>query len=177
MTRSRFPSFKTKSIPSHPLEAFKVRSGENLTSFQQGVGNGTHYKVLDFTRSGCHAESFASGRDDIIDKVASFLSDRFQGLGNDPILRAAATLTDHHPWPINNQQLMLIYGEDALHILSEHFEALLNQNHFNLQSCLDEWMEVKVHLQREGREESWSTKTMTSRGASFPCKNVTPTYS
>ena len=47
---------------------------------------------------------------------------------------------------------MLIYGEDAIQVLSEHFEALLNQNHFNLQSCLDEWMEVKVHLQRERGE-------------------------
>ena len=43
---------------------------------------------------------------------------------------------------------MLIYGEDAIQVLSEHFEALLNQDHFNLRSCLDEWMELKVHLQR-----------------------------
>ena len=43
---------------------------------------------------------------------------------------------------------MLIYSEDAIQVLLEHFEALLNQNHFNLQSCLDEWMELKVHLQR-----------------------------
>ena len=36
--------------------------------------------------------------------------------------------------------------------MSEYFEALLNQNHCNLHSCLDEWMEVKVNLQR-GRGE------------------------
>ena len=47
---------------------------------------------------------------------------------------------------------MLIYGKGAIQVLSEHFEAFLSKNHFNLQSCLDEWMEVKVHWQRERRE-------------------------
>ena len=130
------------------LEAFKVRPGKNLTSFQQEVGDGTQYKGLDLNRSG--RDTFS--RDDVIDKITAFLSDSFQGLSNDPILHAAATLTDHHSWPINNRQQMLTYGEDAIEVLSEHFEALLNQNHFNLQSCLDEWMEVKVHLHRERGE-------------------------
>ena len=59
-------------------------------------------------------ESFAASRDDIIDKATAFLSDRFQGLGHDPILRAAATLTNHHSWPINNPQQMLICDKDAI---------------------------------------------------------------
>ena len=50
-----------------------------------------------------------------------------------------------------------------IQVLSEHFEVLLNQNHFNLQSCLDEWMEVKVDLQKERRDlhnnnNFWKTK-------------------
>lgn len=117
-------------------------------SFQQGVGDGNQFKGIYLIRSRHDEESFAAKRDDIIDKATAFLRDRFHGLGHDPILHGAATLTDHHAWPITNRQQMLIYGEDAIQVLLEHFEALLNQNHFNLQSCLDEWMELKVHLQR-----------------------------
>ena len=133
---------------SSTLEAFKVRPGEHLMSFQQGVGDVNQFKGIDSIRSGHDEVSFAANRDDIIDKATAFLRDRFHGLGHDPILRGAATLTDHHAWPINNRQQMLIYGEDAIQVLSEHSESLLNQNHFNLKSCLDEWMELKVHLQR-----------------------------
>ena len=112
---------------SSTLEAFKVRLGENLTSFQERVGDGNQYKGLDLTRSARDAESFAASRDAIIDKATAFLSDRFQGLGHDPVLRAAATLTDHHSWPLNNRQQMLTFGENAIQVLSEHFDALLNQ--------------------------------------------------
>ena len=52
-------------------------------------------------------------------------------------------------WSLNNRQQLLIYGEDTIQVLSQYFEALLNQQHFNLQSCLDEWMQIKMHLQRE----------------------------
>ena len=89
---------------SSTLEAFKVRPGKHLSSFQQEVGGGNQYKPLDLPRSGRDAASFASSRDDIIDKATAFLSDRFQGLRRDPILRAAATLTYHHSWLINNRQ-------------------------------------------------------------------------
>ena len=84
------------------------------------------------------------------------ITERFQGLGDDPVLRGASTLTDHKSWPLNNRQQLLVYGEDAIQILSQHFEALLN-HHFNLQSCLEEWMEIKMHLQRERTELQYST--------------------
>ena len=35
---------------SSTLEALKIRPDENLTSFQQGVGDGNQYKGLDLTR-------------------------------------------------------------------------------------------------------------------------------
>ena len=137
---------------SSTLEAFKARPGKHYNSFQKKVGDGNQYKGLELTRSGNDPVAFATSRDSIIDKATAFLSDRFQGLGHGPILCAAATLTDHHSWPTNNQQQLLIYGEHAIQFLTEHFEALLNQIHFNLQSCLDEWGETKVHLQRERTE-------------------------
>ena len=70
------------------------------------------------------AESFEASRDDIIDKASAFLCDRFHGLGHDPILHAAATSTDHHSWPINNRQQMLICDKDAIRTDDEDASGL-----------------------------------------------------
>ena len=149
MTRSRFSQLQDKvNTRSSTLEAFKVRPGEN------------QYKGLDLTRLERDADSFEASRDDIIDKATAFLCDRFHGLGHDPILHAAATLTDHHSCPINNRQQMLICDEDAIQVLLEHFEALVNQNHFNLQSRVNKWMQVKVHLQRERGELQYNSNDL-----------------
>ena len=133
---------------SSMLDSFKVRAGEYLNSFQQEVGDGNLYEGLELTRSERDTASFARSKDEIVNKAAAFITERFRGLGDDPILREASTLTDHKSWPLNNRQQLLVYGEDAIQVLSHHFEALLDQHHFNLQSCLDEWMEIKMHLQR-----------------------------
>ena len=142
---------------SSTLESFKVRAGEHLNSFQQEVGDGNLYKGLDLTRSEHDTASFVSSKDEIINKATAFITERFQGLSDDPILRGASTLTDHKSWPVNNREQLLVYGEDAIQVVAQHFEVLLNQHHFNLQSCLDEWMEIKMHLQRERTELQYST--------------------
>ena len=80
------------------LESFRVKAGEHLNSFQQEVGDGNLYKGLDLTRSE-HTASFASSKDEVINKATAFITKRFQGLGDDPILHGASTLTDHKSWP------------------------------------------------------------------------------
>ena len=144
---------------SSTLDSFKLRAAEHLNSFQQEVGDGNLYKGLELTRSERDTASFASSKDEIINQATALASitERFQGLGDDPILRGASTLTDHKSWPLNNRQQLLVYGEDAIQVLSQHFEALLNHHHFNLQSCLEEWMEIKMHLQREMTKLQYST--------------------
>ena len=74
---------------SSTLESFKVRAGEHLNSFQQEVGDGNLYKGLDLTRSERDTASFARSKDEIINKATAFITERFQGLGDDPILRGA----------------------------------------------------------------------------------------
>ena len=54
---------------SSTLDAFKVRPGEHLNSFQQEVGDGNLYKGLDLTRSEHDATSFARSKDEIIKVV------------------------------------------------------------------------------------------------------------
>ena len=56
---------------SSTLEVFRVRPGENLTSFQQGAGDRNQYKGLDLTRFKLDIDSFAASRDDIIDKATA----------------------------------------------------------------------------------------------------------
>ena len=145
------------NVLSSTLESFKVRAGEHLNSFQQEVGDGNLYKGHDLTRSERNTASFASSKDEIVNEATAFITGRFQGLGEDQILCGASTLTDHKSWPVNNRKQLLVYGEDALQVLALHFEVLLNQHHFNLQSCLDEWMEIKMHLQKERTELQYST--------------------
>lgn len=155
---------------SSTLDSFKVRAGEHLNSFQQEVGDGNLYKGLELTRSEHDTASFASSKDEIINQATAFITKRFQGLGDDPILRGASTLTDHKSWTLNNRQQLLVYSEDAIQVLSQHFEALLPV--LNLQSCLDEWMEIKMHLLRERTElqhnttEFWKGKFQERKG--FP---------
>jgi len=108
-------------------------------------------------RSEHDTASFASSKDEINNQATAFITERFQGLGDDPILRGASTLTDHKSWPLNNRQQLLVYDGGAIQVLSQHFEALLNHHHFNLLSCLEEWMEIKMHLQRERTELQYST--------------------
>ena len=119
---------------SSTLESFKVRAGEHLNSFQQEVGDGNLYKGLNLTRSERDTAAFASNEDEIINKATAFITERFQGLGDDPILRGASTVTDHKSRPVNNRQQLLVHGEDAIQVLAQHFEVLLNQHHINLLS-------------------------------------------
>ena len=158
---------------SSTLATFRIRPGEHLNSFQQEVGDGNLYKGVELTRSVHGAASFTSSKEETINKATAFITERFQGLGDDPVLHAASTLTDHQSWPVNNRHQLLTYGEDAIEVISQHFVALLNQQHFHPQNCLDECKEIKMHLQRE-REQSCSTVPLTSGQESFRCGNGSP---
>ena len=68
------------------------------------MGDGNLYKGLELTRSERDTASFASCKDEMITQATAFIMERFPGLGDDPILRGASTLTDHKSWPLNNRQ-------------------------------------------------------------------------
>ena len=72
---------------SSTLDSFKLRAGEHPNSFQQEVGDGNLYKGLELTRSECDTASFASSKDEIINQATAFITEKFQGLGDDPVLR------------------------------------------------------------------------------------------
>lgn len=68
----------------------------------------------------------------------------------DPVLSAAAVLTNHRGWPVADRQLQV---------------PLVHHN-FSLQDCLDEWMSLKFHVQRVRGElelkqsDFWKNKFM-----------------
>ena len=159
---------------SSTLDSFKLRAGEHLNSFQQEVGDGNLYKGLELTKSERDTASFASSKDEIINQATVFITERFPGLGDDPILRGALTLTDHKSWPLNNRQQLLVHGEDAIQVLSQHFEALLNHHHFNLQPVLMSGWRSRFICR--GRGTSCSTVPLSFGRASFRCGNVSPIF-
>jgi len=75
------------------LDSFMVKAGEHLNSFHQEVGDGNLYKGLPQTRSEHDKASFVRSKDEtMIMKATTFITERFQGLDDDPILHGAFDL-------------------------------------------------------------------------------------
>ena len=83
-----------------------------------------------------------------MNSATSFIQKRFENMGTDPMLTAAAVLTNHHDWPVGDRNLLLLHGENEVQTLYKHFPILLQKHNFILRECLDEWMNLKIHEQR-----------------------------
>lgn len=130
------------------LEAFKHRTGHHLHSIQTEVGDGNIFKDQELKRNDGDRDSFNQLKETAIDASLRFIQERFQGMQTDPILLATATLTTHKSWPVRDRNLLLLHGEHEIQVLVDHFKVPLQRNNFHLQHCLEEWMEMKFHVQR-----------------------------
>ena len=130
------------------LEAFKHRPGHHLHSFLSEVGDDNCFKDQELKRSDGDSDSFNRLKETAIDASLRFIQERFQGMETDPVLLAAATLTTHQSWPVGNRNLLLLHGEHDIQVLVDHFKVPLQRNNFHLQHCLEEWMDMKFHVQR-----------------------------
>ena len=96
----------------------------------------------------------------------TFIQERFEGMETDPVLSAAAVLTNHRGWPVSDRYRLLLHGENEIQTLHGHFQVPLEQHNFSLHDCLDEWMSLKFHVQRVRAElelrqsEFWKNKFM-----------------
>ena len=88
-------------------------------------------------------DSFNQLKESVVDASLRFIHQRLQSLGTDPILLAAASLTSHRDWPVANRNLLLLYGEHEIQVLADHSKVPLQRNNFDLQQCLEEWMDMK----------------------------------
>ena len=83
-----------------------------------------------------------------MNSATSFIQKRFENMGTDPMLTAAAVLTNHHDWPVGDRNLLLLHGENEVQTLHKHFPILLQKHNFILREYPDEWMNLKIHEQR-----------------------------
>lgn len=133
------------------------------------MGDDNCFKDQELKRSDGDSDSFNRLKETAIDASLRFIQERFQGMETDPVLLAAATLTTHQSWPVGNRNLLLLHGEHDIQVLVDHFKVPLQRNNFHLQHCLEEWMDMKFHVQRVRDELTlrqdvfWKNKFMLCR--------------
>jgi len=84
----------------------------------------------------------------VVNVAMTFIQERFEGVTTDPVLSAAAVLTNHRSWPVADRHLLLLRGETEIQPLHGHFQVPLVHHNVSLQDCLDEWMSLRFHVQR-----------------------------
>lgn len=75
----------------------------------------------------------------MVNAAMTFIQERFKGMTTDPVLSAAAVLTNHQGWPVADLHLLLLHGEAEIQTLHGHFQLPLGHHNFSLHDCLDEW--------------------------------------
>ena len=90
-----------------------------------------------------------------MNSATSFVQKRCENMVADPVLTAAAVLTNHHDWPAGDKNLLFLHGENEVQTLYNHFRVLLQRHDFILQEHLDEWMNLKIHVQQVRGELEW----------------------
>lgn len=66
------------------------------------------FKIQELEGRDGDRDSFHQLKESVVDASLRFIHQRFQGLGTDPILVAAASLTSHHNSPVANINLLLL---------------------------------------------------------------------
>lgn len=132
------------------LESFKVRPGQQLNSFLTEVGDGNTFKGIELQRD-ADRQSVNAIQASAVNAAMTFIQERFERMETDPVLSAAAVLTNHRGWPVADRHRLLLHGENEIQTLRGHFQAPLEQHNFSLNDCLDEWMSLKFHVQRVSR--------------------------
>ena len=147
------------------LESFKERPGQQLNSFLTEVGDGNTFKGIELQRD-ADRQAINAIQASAVNAAMTFIQERFEGMETDPVLSAAAVLTNHRGWPVTDRHRLLLHGENEIQTLHGHFQVPLEQHNFSLHDCLDEWMSLKFHVQRVRAElelrqsEFWKNKFM-----------------
>ena len=150
------------------LESFKVRPGQQLNSFFTEVGDGNTFKGIELQRD-ADRQAINVIQASAVNAAMTFIQERFERMETDPVLSAAAVLTNHRGWPVADRHQLLLHGENEIQTLHGHFQAPLEQHNFNLNDCLDEWMSLIFHVQRVRAElelrqsEFWKNKFLLSK--------------
>ena len=106
------------------------RGGKHLQLFQEKVGRGVVFQVVNLKGTGTDTNTFATNREDIPTDSRRFVQRRFESFCS-PVLKAAAVITDYNLWPRIRDQLRL-YGEEDVVVLDNHYRDVCEyQSHGN----------------------------------------------
>ena len=154
------------------LDAFKIRSGQHLRSFEQSVGADFSFNGVILSKKTGDDASFDTTKDTVIELAKQFINSRFSNFKEDPVLKAAACITEPLLWP-HDRMSLLVYGEENLDSLKDHFAFLLQRPTiaFDEQACKEEWLELKLYYNRGGlrlpAKEFWK-EMFTNYSERFP---------
>lgn len=76
------------------LESFKERPGQQLNSFLTEVGDGNTFKGIELQRD-ADRQAINAIQASAVNAAMTFIQERFEGMETDPVLSAAAVLTNH----------------------------------------------------------------------------------
>lgn len=127
------------------LDAFKIRSGQHLRSFEQSVGADFCFNGLILSKKTGDA-SFDTTKDTLIELAKQFVNRRLSNFKEDPVLKATACFTEPLLWP-HDRISLLVYGEENLDSLKDHFSFILQRPTatFDEQACKEERLELKLY--------------------------------
>lgn len=93
------------------LESFKERPGQQLNSFLTEVGDGNTFKGIELQRD-ADRQAINAIQASAVNAAMTFIQERFEGMEADPVLSAAAVLTNHRGWPVTDRHRLLLHGEN-----------------------------------------------------------------
>ena len=93
------------------LESFKERPGQQINSFLTEVGDGNTFKGIELQRD-ADRQAINAIQASAVNAAMTFIQERFEGMEADPVLSAAAVLTNHRGWPVTDRHRLLLHGEN-----------------------------------------------------------------
>ncbi|CAC5406373.1 unnamed protein product [Mytilus coruscus] len=94
-----------------------------------------------------HGENYATIKQDMLVLICKALDERFDPTEKDPLLLAAAKLTDFNDWPMDIQNLAT-FGQEQLNLLLQHFRRILNRRGCDMEVNKNEWTDFKAYIYR-----------------------------
>lgn len=95
------------------LESFKERPGQQLNSFLTEVRDGNTFKGIELQRD-ADRQAINAIQASGVNAAMTFIQERFEGMETDPVLSAAAVLTNHQGWPVTDRHRLLLNGENEI---------------------------------------------------------------
>ncbi|XP_063438155.1 zinc finger protein 862-like [Mytilus trossulus] len=127
------------------LAELRSTNGNQLSNFLSEVVGETFRDIS--LKNVHHEENYATIKQEMLDLICKALDDRFGPSEKDPLLLAAAKITDFNDWPREIQNLAS-FGQDQLNLLLQHFQDILNRSGCDLEIIKNEWTDFKAYIYR-----------------------------